>query len=288
MTTVGTQPTVGLPSTETPRSVLRIADLTVEEVIDLVEPATPERRLNGTFVVDVPAHLSHIRTAVEEAITHSGGEVLLTDWPSMWTDRTHPLGDRLQPPLRAAVISTPDHHRLTSYTRHSRVPIVNAGTDDHQPLKVLADLLTVRELLGRLRGVSVAYAGPANGYRASLVEAAVRTGLDLELVVDHVDPLLAEQLAESRHYAECLGGSLTIVDPCRRKVQVEVLLGEQPAFGLVATSIHLPLLMTGAAADEGTSVVEGPRELLFHRQESLQRITRRMLARIAQPRGGPS
>ena len=46
--------------------------------------------------------------------------------------------------------------------------------------------------------------------------------------------------------------------------------------------------MTGAAADEGASVLEGPRELLFHRQESLQRIARRVLARVTQPRGGPS
>lgn len=279
MTTVGTQPAVALPATALPHSVLRVADLSDDVLAVVLDPAADDRRLDGSYVVDVPAALTHIRTCVREAIEQAGGEVVLTEWPAMWTDRATPLGERLQPPLRAAVISVPDHARLEDFRRHGRVPIVNAGSDSHHPLKVLADLLTVRELLGRASGVSIAYVGPAGGYRTSLIEAAARLGIDLRVVTSDPDVALSAELEAAR---AATGARSAIVDPMREVVSVDVVIGDDLPFGLVATRVHLPVAMTGAAAGSGASTVEGPQTLLFHRQENLQRVTRRLLALVGQ------
>ena len=59
------------------------------------------------------------------------------------------------------------------------VPVINALTDDHHPCQALADLLTLRERFGDLRGLPVAYVGDGNNVAHSLIEAAALTGIDL-------------------------------------------------------------------------------------------------------------
>lgn len=259
-------------------AILQIADLTIEDLCGLLAGSGSMPRLDGTFLIDVPPQQRHVGHAVETAVSRAGGRVLVSDWPTLWTDRTNPMGDQLRPPLRAAVIGARDHALLERYVHQSRVPILNAGSDRHAPLDVLADLLTVRDLLGKIRSTSIAFVGPPTGYRTSLVQAAARLGIDLTLCTRHPDPALLAVLEVERPYAQLFGGTLTVVDPTRAVVDVDVLIGEPTPFGLFATRAHLPLERTGTAADSGKSTIEGPRSLLFHRQQNLERIVHRLLA----------
>ncbi|HEX6487685.1 MAG TPA: ornithine carbamoyltransferase [Candidatus Dormibacteraeota bacterium] len=62
------------------------------------------------------------------------------------------------------------------------VPVVNALTEESHPCQILADLLTLREIKGRLDGVRLAYVGDGNNISNSLAEAAQLTGLDLVVI----------------------------------------------------------------------------------------------------------
>jgi ornithine carbamoyltransferase len=83
--------------------------------------------------------------------------------------------------LSAIAIRTYGHARVEEFARHSAVPVINALTDRHHPCQALADLLTILEKKGRLRGVRAAYIGDGNNVANSLIEACARTGIDLSV-----------------------------------------------------------------------------------------------------------
>lgn len=62
--------------------------------------------------------------------------------------------------------------------RHSGVPVWNGLTDEHHPTQSLADLMTIREKFGRLRGLKVVYVGDGgNNVATSLMLACAKTGI---------------------------------------------------------------------------------------------------------------
>ena len=62
------------------------------------------------------------------------------------------------------------------------MPVLNLLSDRDHPLQALADLLTVKQLLGRLEGARIAYVGDAdNNVARSLAQACVLVGAELTL-----------------------------------------------------------------------------------------------------------
>ena len=80
--------------------------------------------------------------------------------------------------LDALVVRTFDQADVEELARHAAVPVINGLTDWAHPCQALADLMTIRERLGRLSGVRVAYVGDAAR------RAAVQAGGTVELVHD--------------------------------------------------------------------------------------------------------
>jgi ornithine carbamoyltransferase len=75
------------------------------------------------------------------------------------------------------------HHTLVALAGASTRPVINALTDGSHPCQILADLLTIREALGRLdEGTHVAFVGDGNNVARSLIEAAVVLGFPLTVV----------------------------------------------------------------------------------------------------------
>ncbi len=83
--------------------------------------------------------------------------------------------------LDALAIRTYEHERLKEFARHSSIPVINALTDLHHPCQALADLMTIYENKGRLKGIKVAYIGDGNNVANSLIEAASRMEINLTL-----------------------------------------------------------------------------------------------------------
>lgn len=83
--------------------------------------------------------------------------------------------------LHAVVYRTFGHERLERLAQHSSIPVINGLSDLHHPCQILADLLTVREQLGQLSELKVAWIGDGNNVAHSWIEAASLLGFELWL-----------------------------------------------------------------------------------------------------------
>lgn len=74
-----------------------------------------------------------------------------------------------------------DHRDLERMAAATDTPLLNMLSDSDHPLQALADLLTVRQLLGHLEGTRIAYVGDANNVCRSLAQACALVGARLSI-----------------------------------------------------------------------------------------------------------
>jgi len=96
---------------------------------------------------------------------------------------------------------------LEALAQGSEVPVINGLTELYHPCQALADLMTVKEKMGRTEGVNVVYTGIANNVSNSLSLCSVQTGANFTLCVpERHPPSLDEELLDilraSGRYAE--------------------------------------------------------------------------------------
>jgi ornithine carbamoyltransferase len=83
--------------------------------------------------------------------------------------------------LDAVIIRTFSHNTLIEFTSHSSIPVINGLSDLHHPCQALADLMTILEKKGHLKGIRIAYIGDGNNVANSLIEAASLMGINLAI-----------------------------------------------------------------------------------------------------------
>ena len=97
--------------------------------------------------------------------------------------------------------------------RHAGVPVWNGLTNEFHPTQMLADLLTIREHFGRLKGIKLVYMGDARyNMGNSLMIACSKMGLDFVACAPEKyfpDKALVQQC---REYAAASGASITLTD----------------------------------------------------------------------------
>ena len=72
-----------------------------------------------------------------------------------------------------------EHITITKLAEFATVPVINALTDRSHPCQAMADVLTIKEHLGRLEGVKVAYVGDGNNVARSLAFACCKLGMKI-------------------------------------------------------------------------------------------------------------
>src|SRR5262249_37856766 len=101
------------------------------------------------------------------------------------------------------------HSDVAGLAKHASVPVVNALSDREHPCQVLADLLTLYERRGTLRGTRLAYVGDGNNVAHSLAVAAPVLGIELRFGCPdgyEPDPSIMDQA--QAHAAE--GGAIEL------------------------------------------------------------------------------
>jgi ornithine carbamoyltransferase len=105
------------------------------------------------------------------------------------------------------------HQTIETLAEHAGVPVWNGLTDQWHPTQVLADLMTVQEAFGELRGHGLAYVGDGrNNMANSLLVGCAKVGMDVRVVTPaslFPDPALVET---ARTIADETGGTVTVTD----------------------------------------------------------------------------
>jgi ornithine carbamoyltransferase len=124
------------------------------------------------------------RVSFEVAMTQLGGHALFIDWRTT-NFALADLGDEVQYLSRnvdcimARLLKNSD---LQTMAKASRVPIINGCDEKYHPSQAIADLITVKEKKGKLKGVKLVYVGIHNNVCNSLVEGCTKTGVKITTV----------------------------------------------------------------------------------------------------------
>jgi ornithine carbamoyltransferase len=207
------------------RHFLRDDDLTPDEQLEVLDLAAAmkadrhrHRPLTGPQAVAVIFDKSSTRTRVSFSvgIAELGGYPLVIDSGTSQLGRGEPIGDTarvLDRQVAAIVWRTFGQDRIEAMAAASRVPVVNALTDQFHPCQVLADLQTIREHKKRLAGVTLAYLGDAaNNMAHSYLLGGTTAGLHVRVAgpADYQpDPAI---VADARRIAERTGGSVLVTE----------------------------------------------------------------------------
>jgi ornithine carbamoyltransferase len=124
------------------------------------------------------------RSTFEVAILELGGHPI--DVPSEFAGGSRePLEDvarNLERWVHALVVRTYAQEKVETFARSAtRMPVINALTDDHHPLQALADVMTMTERWGRTAGRTIAYVGDGNNVATSLAHAACMAGITMHI-----------------------------------------------------------------------------------------------------------
>jgi ornithine carbamoyltransferase len=120
------------------------------------------------------------RVSFEVAMNQLGGTALDLRREDILLGEREPLRDTalvLSRLVDAIMIRTPSQADVDELAAEASVPVINALTDTTHPCQALTDLMTIREQLGRLSGVRLAYLGDGNNVCRSLMRAAAKFGL---------------------------------------------------------------------------------------------------------------
>jgi ornithine carbamoyltransferase len=174
------------------RHFTRVADWSREELLTALDLADDlkerqQRRedhhlLPGrTLAMIFQKPSTRTRVSFEVGMVQLGGHALHLAASDLQLGRGETLRDTatvLSRYVDGIMIRTFAQDDVEELARNASVPVINGLTDSAHPCQALADVMTIRERLGRLEGVRVAYLGDGNNVCASLMVACAKLGAD--------------------------------------------------------------------------------------------------------------
>jgi len=140
------------------------------------------------------------RVSFEVAMTQLGGHGIYMDWRTTnlvladVRDETKYLSRNVDC-IMARLLK---HADLQAMAEASRVPVINGCDEKYHPCQAIADLMTIKEKRGRLKGIRLVYVGVHNNVCNSLIVGCTKTGVKITTVtpMDH-EPALDKELIET-------------------------------------------------------------------------------------------
>jgi ornithine carbamoyltransferase len=137
---------------------------------------------SAALVFESPS--TRTRVSFEVAVAELGGTPLVLRGDELQLSRGESIADTgrvLSRYVHAIAIRSGSHEGVMELAEASSVPVINALTPQHHPCQALADLLTLRERFGELRGLRLAYVGDGNNVARSLAVLGGTAGIEVVL-----------------------------------------------------------------------------------------------------------
>jgi len=164
------------------------------------------------------------RVSLEVGVYQLGGQSIYMNPKEIQIGRGETIHDSakvLSRYLNGIIIRTYSHNTLTEFASYASIPVVNGLSDLHHPCQALADLMTVYEKKGKLKGLRLAFIGDGNNVAHSLIEAASLTGMHIILACPkgyEPDPDVLEKARTSS------SGQITVIrEPAEAAANADVV-----------------------------------------------------------------
>ena len=174
------------------RDLLSIHELSPSEIEKILQTALSLKRDGGghdllhgktlALVFEKPS--LRTRVSFDVAMQELGGHAIYLSQSEVGLGQREPVADVARVLSRYVDViaaRTYEHKTLLDLARHSNIPVINALSDEEHPCQALADLLTVLERFGSLRGVRLAFIGDGFNVAASLAEASALCGVSFAM-----------------------------------------------------------------------------------------------------------
>ena len=172
------------------RSFTRVADWSRDELLSVLDFADDLKQRQArreehhllpgrTLAMIFQKPSTRTRVSFEVGMTQLGGHALYLAAGDLQLGRGETLRDTavvLSRYVDGIMIRTFEQDDVEELARNASIPVINGLTDSSHPCQALADVMTIRERLGRLEGVRVAYLGDGNNVCASLMVACAKLG----------------------------------------------------------------------------------------------------------------
>ncbi len=153
------------------------------------------------------------RLSFEVAMTQLGGHSIYMDWMTTnlvladCGDETRSISGYVDG-IMARVLRNSD---LRAMAKASRVPVINGCDERYHPCQIIADLVTIKEKKGCLKGLKLAYIGVHNNICNSLIEGCTKAGMEIVTVTPLVNEAsVDEELLEAAKDTGLYGNSIDV------------------------------------------------------------------------------
>ena len=211
------------------KDVLSVADLSAAEVEKIIAQALKikhvpaPKSLPGKILVLLFEKPSlRTRVSFEVAIHQLGGYCLYLSPDEVGLGKREPISDVarvLSRYVHGIIARTFAHETLEALASHSTVPVINALSDLEHPCQALADVVTIREKKGKLKGLNLAFIGDGNNVANSLLLAAAYTGINFRIASPPGYGVKDEILQKAKGLAALSGSQISLTDKPEQAVK---------------------------------------------------------------------
>lgn len=287
--------------TMTTRHFLTLLDLTPAELKQLIQRAVELKQIRNNGEVYEPLknqvlamifEKSSTRTRVsfEAGMAQFGGHALFLSSRDTQLGRGEPIEDSarvISSMCDAVMIRTFDHATVTNFAANSKVPVINALTDDYHPCQLLADMQAYLEHRGDIAGKTVTWIGDGNNMCHSYINAARQFDFKLQIACPEgfdPDPALVaanqDRVQIFRTPQEAVAGShLVVTDVWASMGQEEEQKEREKAFaGYQVTTelmdqadkdaIFMHCLPAHRGEEVSAEMMDDPRSVVFDEAEN--------------------
>ena len=149
-----------------------------------VNPNLAKNQSGKTLGLIFEKSSTRTRVAFEVAMNQMGGSSVFLTTNSSQLGRGEPVADTARVLSRMTdclAIRTFEHSKLEDFAEYSKVPIINALSDNYHPCQLLADVQTFNEHRGDISGKTVVWVGDGNNMCQSYINAAAAFDFELRI-----------------------------------------------------------------------------------------------------------
>jgi ornithine carbamoyltransferase len=295
---------------------LSLTDLTPDELELLLADAVKLKTdgwltllKNKTLAILFEKPSLRTRVSFEMAMRQLGGEAIYLSPAEVG------LGTRESVPDVARVLSrmvdgiacrTFAQQNLEVLAQYGSIPVINALSDYEHPCQALADLLTIYEHKGKLKGLTLAYIGDGNNVAHSLMLACAMVGMNFHIASPKGYSVQKEVLTKARRYAKDSGAEILCTEKpeeavkgvdiaytdtwismgqeAEAKVRRKIFAGYQINDILLSLAKRNVIVMHDLPAHRGEEVAEGvlesKRSVVFDQAENRLHAQKAVLAKL--------